>query len=94
MGEQMIKCKELSAKLVGSNVVCFRLEDETLLKVHVDIQRIGRAVDRKNPDGTPIYNFTIANRVEMQTKDRIFYAPIPPVPTQSTKEQKNGAGVV
>jgi hypothetical protein len=87
MSEEQIKYKQLSAKLVGSNVVCFRLEDESLLKIYTELARVGVAVDRKNPDGTPIYNFSIASRVEVQTKDKTFYAPLPQVPTKSVNEQ-------
>lgn len=38
---EQIKFKQLTAKLVGSNVVNFRLEDETLVKVHVEVGRVG-----------------------------------------------------
>jgi hypothetical protein len=87
MPEEQLKCKQLSAKLIGSNVVCFRLEDETLLKVYVRMARVGVAVDRKNPDGTPLYIFNSAFRIEAVTKDKTFYAPPPPAPTQSTNEK-------
>jgi hypothetical protein len=81
MSEQ-IKYKLISAKLVGSNVVCFRLEDETLVKVHVDLARVGMAVDRKNPDGTPIYNVNAGMRIDFESKEKTFYAPAPPIPTK------------
>lgn len=87
MAEQ-IKFKQLTAKLVGSNVVNFRLEDETLVKVHVEVGRVGVAIDRKNPDGTPLYNANVNLRLEFETKDKTFYAPPPPVPTQSTSHKK------
>jgi hypothetical protein len=76
-GEQ-IKYKLLSAKLVGSDVVCFRLEDETLIKVHVDLTRVGVAADTKTPDRQPLYNITVQPRFEIIPKDKIFYAPKPP----------------
>jgi hypothetical protein len=75
---EQIKYKLLSAKLVGSDIVCFRLEDETLLKVHVDLVRVGVAVDTKDPTGQPIYNITVQPRFEIVPKDKIFYAPKPP----------------
>jgi hypothetical protein len=50
--------------------------------------RVGVAVDRKNPDGTPIYNFNTALRVEVETKDKTFYAPPPPLPTKSTHDKR------
>lgn len=88
MAEEQIKYKLISAKLVGSNVVNFRLEDGTLVKIHVELTRIGVATDRKAPDGTPLYNFSINNRVDIETKDKTFYAPAPPIPTQSINDKK------
>ena len=88
MAQEQIKFKQISAKLVGSNVVNFRLEDGTLLKVHVDLARIGVAIDRKAPDGTPLYNFTLNPRIEIETKDKTYLAPAPPIPTQSTVNKK------
>lgn len=90
MSHDQIKFKMLSSKLVGSNVVNFRLEDETLVKVYVELGRVGVAVDRKNPDGTPIYNVNANLRFSFVTKDKTFYAPAPPVPTKSTSDKKGG----
>jgi hypothetical protein len=88
MSEDQIKFRQISAKLVGSDVVTFRLEDGTLVKAHVDLGRVGVALDRKNPDGTPIYNISANVRMDFETKDKTFYAPIPPVPTKSTSDKK------
>ena len=68
MGQEQIKYKMISAKLEGSNVVSFRLEDETLVKIYVDMPRVGVAVDRKNPDGTPVYNVNANLRVDIEPK--------------------------
>ena len=46
----------LDYKLVGSNIVTFRLEDGTTVRVKVDIAKVGVAENFKNPDGTPHYN--------------------------------------
>ena len=88
MAQEQIKYKQISAKLVGSNVVNFRLEDGNLLKIHLELTRIGVAIDRKAPDGTPIYNFAMNPRIEIETKDKTFYAPAPDIPTQSTSDKK------
>ena len=88
MAQNQIKFKQLSAKLVGSEVVNFRLEDETLVKVHVALGRVGVAIDRKNPDGTPLYTVNAQLRFDFETKDKTFYAPPPPSPTKSTSEKK------
>ena len=91
MAQEQIKYTLISAKLVGSNVVNFRLEDGSLVKVYVDLTRVGVAVDRKAPDGTPLYNFNINSRVEIETKDKTFYAPAPNIPTQSIENKKGNA---
>ena len=88
MSQEQIRYKQISAKLVGSNVVNFRLEDGTLLKIHVELTRVGVAVDRKGPDGMPIYNMSINTRPEVETKDKTYYAPPPAMPTQSTIDKK------
>ena len=88
MSQEQIKFRQISARLVGSNVVNFRLEDETLVKVYVELGRVGVAVDRKNPDGTPIYNANVNVRLDFQTKEGTFYAPAPPVPTLSVNQKK------
>ena len=88
MAQEQIKYKLISAKLVGSNVVNFRLEDGSLVKIHVELTRAGVATDRKAPDGTPLYNFNFNNRVEVETKEKTFYAPAPAAPTQSKTDKK------
>ena len=87
MAQEQIKYKLISAKLVGSNVVCFRLEDETLVKVHVELPRVGVAIDRLNPDGTPIYNVNANMRMDFETKDKTFFAPAPPTPTKGLTDR-------
>ena len=89
MAQEQIKYKQISAKLVGSNVVNFRLEDGNLVKVHLELTRVGVAIDRKAPDGTPLYNISMNPRVEIETKDKTFWAPAPQIPTQGTTEKKN-----
>lgn len=86
--EEQIKFRILSAKLVGSNVVNYRLEDGTLVKIHVDLARVGVAVDRKAPDGSPLYNFNINPRIEIEPKDKTYFAPSPPIPTRSADATK------
>jgi hypothetical protein len=89
MAEEQIKYRLISAKLVGNNIVCFRLEDETLVKVHVDLGRVGIAIDRKNPDGSPIYNVNANLRMDFVPKDKTFYAPAPSTPQIGTKGPPN-----
>ena len=89
MEQEQIKYQQISAKLVGSNVVNYRLEDGTLVKIYVDVMRAGVAVDQKAPDGNPLYNLSINTRIDFQTKDKTFYAPKPPTPTQPTRKTNN-----
>jgi hypothetical protein len=89
MAQEQIKYRQISAKLVGSNIVNFRLEDGNLLKIHLELTRVGVAIDRKAPDGTPLYNLSMNPRVEIETKDKTYFAPAPPIPTQSTSDKKN-----
>ena len=88
LGQEQIKYRLISAKVVGSNVVNFRLEDGSLVKVYVELTRAGVATDRKAPDGTPLYNFSINSRVEVETKEKTFYAPAPATPTQCINDKK------
>jgi hypothetical protein len=90
MSQENIKFKIVCAKLVGSNVVNFRLEDGALLKIHVDIARVGVAIDRKGPDGSPLYTINISPRIEIEPKDKTFMAPPPPIPIQTISQPVNG----
>ena len=62
MGEPVVDFKLLEAKPVGSDVVVFHLEDGATMKVRVTLDRVGVALNFKNPDGTPHYstNFNLA----------------------------------
>ena len=89
MSQEQIKYKRITAKIVGSNVVNFRLEDGTLVKIFVEMNRAGIAIDRKAPDGSPLYNFEIGTRMDIQTKEGTFYAPQPPMPIAKVNNPKN-----
>jgi hypothetical protein len=82
MSQEQLKYKQISSKLVGSNVVNFRLEDGTLVKVYVEMDRAGIAIERKAPDGSPLYNLGLSTRVTFESKDKTFFAPAPPIPTK------------
>jgi len=62
MTEPMVEFRGLEAKPVGSDVVVFHLEDGTTVKVRANLDRVGVALNFKNPDGTPHYttNFNLA----------------------------------
>ncbi len=73
----MLEFKQLSFKLVGCDTVTFRLEDGTLVKVRVDLDRAGKALNFKNPDGSDLYNINISNKVSFQYVTGKFFAPRP-----------------
>ena len=75
ISEEKVEFKILDVKLVGSNTVVFRLEDGTIVKVKVDIDRAAVAIDYKNPDGTPHYNIGTGLRLTIIPKDKKFYIP-------------------
>lgn len=50
-----IDFKLLDHERIGNEFVSFKLEDGTLVKVKVDLDRVGIATNYKNPDGTPHY---------------------------------------
>ena len=71
----MVEFKILEAKLVGSDTVVFRLEDEAMVKIKVDIARAAVAMNFKNPDGTPHYNIETGVKLTIIPKDKKFYIP-------------------
>ena len=75
MTEDKIEFKMLEAKTVGSNTVVFRLEDGAQVKIKVDIQRAGVAVNLTNPDGTPHYNVGAGLRVQVIPPKKRYYIP-------------------
>lgn len=70
-----IDFKLLEARLVGSDTVVYRLEDGTLVKVRVDIDRAGIAVNFRNPDGSPHYNITVSNKISVIPPEKTFKVP-------------------
>ena len=58
-----IEFELLESKPVGSDTVVFRLEDGALVKIRVDIDRAGVAINYKNPDGSPHYNIAVSNKI-------------------------------
>jgi hypothetical protein len=65
----------LESKVVGSNVVVFRLSDDTLVKVYVDVDKAGVATTYRNPDGTPHYMVNTTVKLTIVPKDRKFTIP-------------------
>jgi len=86
--EDLVEFKWLEAKLVGSDTVTFRLEDGALVKIKVDVDRAGVAVNYANPDGTPHYHIDVSWKVNVTPHKKKFYiqrSELPPIPPNKKK---------
>jgi len=86
--EDLVEFKWLEAKLVGSDTVTFRLEDGALVKIKVDVDRTGVAVNYTNPDGTPHYHIDVSWKVNVTPPKKKFYiqrSELPPIPPNKKK---------
>lgn len=76
--EAVVEFQYLDFKVVGNDVVCFRLDDGALVKVKVIMTQAG--VCKSKPG---VYNISIAQPVvSVIPKDKKFFAPLPPVPSR------------
>jgi len=75
MSEEKVEFKLLDAKCIGGNVVVFRLEDGTQVKVTVDLDRAGVSINKMGPDGNPMYNFNFANKATVIPVTRKYTLP-------------------
>lgn len=67
-----IDFKMLDYERVGGDFVAFKLEDGTLVKVKVDLDRVGIATNHRNPDGTPHYAINTSVKISVIPNDRKF----------------------
>ncbi|MEM3614552.1 MAG: hypothetical protein QXJ86_00910 [Nitrososphaerales archaeon] len=85
-----IEFELLESKPVGSDTVVFRLEDGAIVKIRVDIDRAGVAVNYKNPDGSPHYNITVSNKIVIIPPTKRYRLPKEQIqPTQQAKDVKS-----
>jgi len=75
--------KILDYERVGADTVTFKLEDGTIVKVKVDLDRAGIAINYKNPDGTSHYAVNTSVKVSVIPHDRKFTLPKSKVNEQS-----------
>lgn len=80
-----IEFKMLDHERVGDDTVTFKLEDGTIVKVKVDLDRAGIAINYKNPDGTAHYAINASLKVFVIPRDKKFSLPKGQVKAQSTK---------
>lgn len=67
-----IDFKMLDYERVGGDFVAFNLEDGALVKVKVDLDRVGIALNHKNPDGTPHYAINTSVKISIIPNERKF----------------------
>lgn len=80
-----IEFKMLDHERVGNDTVTFKLEDGTIVKVKVDLDRAGIATNYKNPDGTSHYAVNTSVKVFVIPHDKKFTLPKGQVNAKSTK---------
>ena len=68
-----IEFKMLDYERVGDEHVTFKLEDGTIVKVKVDLDRVGIALNYKNPDGTPHYAVNTSLKLSLIPNERKFF---------------------
>lgn len=74
-GPDSIEFRMLDHASVGDDTVTFKLEDGTMVKVKVSIERVGVATNYRNPDGTPHYAVNTAVKVYVVPSDKRFTMP-------------------
>jgi hypothetical protein len=68
-----VEFKMLEHTRVGDEHVTFKLEDGTIVKVKVDLDRVGIALNYKNPDGTPHYAVNASLKLSLIPNERKFF---------------------
>ena len=69
---EKIDFKILDFSRLENDFVSFKLEDDTIVKVKVDLDRVGIATNYKNPDGTPHYAINTSVKMSIIPKDKTF----------------------
>ncbi len=67
-----IEFEILDYKRLENDFVSFTLEDGTVVKFKVDLDRVGKAVNYKNPDNTPHYAISTAIKLSIIPPDKKF----------------------
>jgi len=69
---EKIEFKMLDYERLENDYVSFKLEDGTVVKVKIDLDRVGKAVNYTNPDGTPHYAINTAVKLSIIPSDKKF----------------------
>ena len=67
-----IEFKMLDYERLENESVSFKLEDGTIVKVKVDLDRVGIATNYNNPDGTSHYAIIPSAKLSIIPNDRKF----------------------
>ena len=67
-----IEFKMLDHKRLENDFVSFTLEDGTIVKVKIDLDRVGIATNFTNPDGTPHYAINTSVKLSIIPKNKKF----------------------
>ena len=67
-----IEFKMLEANADGSDEVTFQLEDGSIIKIRVNIDRAGVATNYRNSDGSKHYNVQASMSVNVISSDRTY----------------------
>ena len=67
-----IEFKMLDYSRLENEFVSFKLEDGTVVKVKVDLDRVGIATNFTNPDGTPHYAINTSVKLSVIPNNRKF----------------------
>lgn len=62
----------LDYKRLENEYVSFELDDGTVVKVKVDLDRVGKAINFTNPDGTPHYAINTSVKLSIIPSDKKF----------------------
>jgi len=62
----------LDHQRLENDFVSFKLEDGTIVKVKVDLDRVGIATNFTNPDGTPHYAINTSVKLSIIPKNKKF----------------------
>ena len=82
-----IEFKVLDYSVEGTDTVVFRLEDETIVKVKVSLERVGVATNYRNPDGSPHYAVNSSVKLYVIPFDKKFAIPRSQVAGQVADDQ-------
>ncbi len=80
--DDKVEFRILDHARLENEYMSFKLEDDTIVKVKVDLDRVGKATNFTNPDGTPHYAINTSVKLSIIHADRTFSVPRSNIKTQ------------